>query len=284
MALQLDTLRRTALILVFAGLLWNLVEAGVGLWAGVQAGSVALLAFGLDSIVELFAGGVLVWRLRADQNGHNEDAAEKSAQRLLGLTFFLLAAYIALHSGANLLGWIPEPEPSIAGVAIVIASAVVMSGLYIGKMRIATRMQSWSLRAEAMETLFCDIQDLTILVGLALNAMLSWWWADPVSSWILIPFLINEGRENFSSHDHDHEEHAPRVCFCPNCFYGLPQVPSRMLRSVVCEYAVVQLNGRNLKRSSKLKTFRAFQSPRSTQSVMYVCVITSHTWPFSHSK
>ena len=227
MTTRLDTLRRTALILVIAGLLWNLVEAGVGLWTGLQTGSVALLAFGLDSIVELLAGGILVWRLRAEQGGHEEEAAERRAQKLLGLTFFLLAAYVALHSGANLLGWLPKPEPSIAGVAIVIASAVVMSGLYIGKMRIATQMQSWSLRAEAMETLFCDIQDLTILIGLALNALLSWWWADPVSSWILIPFLINEGRENFSSHDHhhdehdEHEHHTPRVCFCPNCLYGL---------------------------------------------------------------
>ena len=227
MALQLDTLRRIALILVFAGLLWNLVEAGVGFWAGAQAGSVALLAFGFDSIVELLAGGILIWRLRADQNVHDEGAAERKAQRLLGLTFYLLAAYVALHSGANLLGWLPQPEPSIAGVAIVIASAIVMSGLYIGKMRIAIRMQSWSLRAEAMETLFCDIQDLTILIGLALNALLSWWWADPVSSWILIPFLINEGRENLSGHDHhDHdddelEHHARRVCFCPSCLYGL---------------------------------------------------------------
>ena len=207
MTTRLDTLRRTALILVIAGLLWNLVEAGVGLWAGLQTGSVALLAFGLDSIAELLAGGILVWRLRAEQGGHEEEAAERRAQKLLGLTFFLLAAYVALHSGANLLGWLPEPEPSIAGVAIVIASAVVMSGLYIGKMRIATQMQSWSLRAEAMETLFCDIQDLTILIGLALNALLSWWWADPVSSWILIPFLINEGRENLSGHDHHHDEH-----------------------------------------------------------------------------
>ena len=84
MALELDALRRTALILVIAGLLWNLVEAGVSLWAGVHAGSVALLAFGLDSIVELFAGGVLVWRLRGEWEGLEEEAAERRAQRLLG--------------------------------------------------------------------------------------------------------------------------------------------------------------------------------------------------------
>ena len=101
MVLELDALRRTALILVIAGLLWNLVEAGVSLWAGVHAGSVALLAFGLDSIVELFAGGILVWRLRGEQEGLEEEAAERRAQKLLGLSFFLLAAYIALHSGGK---------------------------------------------------------------------------------------------------------------------------------------------------------------------------------------
>ena len=230
MALQLDALRRTALILVLAGLLWSLVEAGVSLWAGVQAGSVALLAFGLDSIVELLAGGVLVWRLRGEWKGLEEEAAERRAQRLLGLSFFLLAAYIALHSGANLLGWLPEPQPSLVGVGIVVASAVVMSGLYVGKMRIATRMQSRSLRAEAMESLFCDIQDLTILVGLGFNALFSWWWADPVSALVLIPFFVKEGFENYSGHEEEHEDHAPQVCFCRSCFYGL-----RRCRAVCCK-------------------------------------------------
>ncbi len=225
-----DTLRRTALILVLAGLLWNLVEAGVSLWAGVQAGSVAILAFGLDSIVELLAGGVLVWRLRTEGDEMEAEAAERRAQRLLGLSFFLLAVYVVLHSGANLLGWLPEPQPSLVGVGIVVASAVVMAGLYVGKMRIATRMQSRSLRAEAMESLFCDLQDLTILVGLGLNSLFSWWWADPVSALVLVPFFVKEGRENFSGHGEEHEDHEPRVCFCGSCFYGL-----RICRAVCCQ-------------------------------------------------
>ena len=226
MALESDTLRRTALLLVLAGLLWNLVEAVVAFWAGVQAGSVAILAFGLDSIVELLAGGVLVWRLRTDQDEEEAEAAERRAQRLVGFTFFLLAFYVVLHSGANLLGWLPEPQPSLAGVGIVVASAVVMAVLYVGKMRIATRMQSRALRAEAMESLFCDLQDLTILVGLGLNTLFSWWWADPVAALVLVPFFIKEGRENLSGHHHgdEHEEHedsAPRVCFCSSCFFGV---------------------------------------------------------------
>ena len=226
MALESDALRRTALLLVLAGLAWNLVEAVVAFWAGVQAGSVAILAFGLDSIVELLAGGVLVWRLRTERDEEEAEAAERRAQRLVGLTFFLLAAYVFLHSGANLLGWLPEPQPSLAGIVIVVASAVVMAVLYVAKMRIASRMQSKALRAEAMESLFCDLQDLTILVGLALNTLFSWWWADPVSALILVPFFIKEGRENFAGHSHgdeheEHEDYAPRVCFCRSCLFGV---------------------------------------------------------------
>ena len=230
MMLESDALRRTALMLVFTGLLWNLVEAVVALWVGIQDGSVALLAFGLDSIVELFAGGVLVWRLKTERDESDAEAAEIRAQRLVGLSFFFLAAYIVLHSGANLLGWLPEPQPSLVGVVIVVASAVVMSVLYVAKMRIATRMQSRSLRAEAMESLFCDLQDLTILVGLGLNSLFSWWWADPVSALFLVPFFIKEGRENFSGHDEEDEEPGPQVCFCGSCFYGL-----RICRAACCQ-------------------------------------------------
>ena len=228
--IQTDGLRRTALIMVWAGLFWNLAEAGVSFWAGIQAGSVALLAFGLDSIVELLAGGILVWRLTGEREELEEQSAERSARRLVGLSFFLLAAYIVIHSAANLLGWLPEPQPSLAGVVIVVASAVVMSGLYVGKMRIAAKMQSRSLRAEAVESLFCDLQDLTILVGLGLNALLSWWWADLVAALILVPFLIKEGKENFSYDEEEHEDHEHQVCFCLGCFYGI-----RTCRAACCE-------------------------------------------------
>ena len=234
--LESAILRRTALILVLAGLLWNLVEAGISLWAGVQAGSVAMLAFGLDSIVELLAGGVLVWRLRWEGDELEAEAAERRAQRLLGISFFLLAGYIVLHSGTNLLGWFPEPQPSLVGVGIVVASTFVMAILYVGKMRIATRMQSRSLRAEAMESLFCDLQDLTILVGLGLNSLFSWWWADPVSALFLVPFFVKEGWENLSDHGEEHEDHEHRVCFCRSCFYGL-----RTCRSACCQASPLKM-------------------------------------------
>ncbi len=222
---EFHSLRRAALIVVVIGLLWNMVEAGVSLWAGAEAGSVAMLAFGLDSLVELFAGGILVWRLSAGPDDSESEVAERRAQRLVGISFFLLAIYVVLHSGSNLLGWLPEAEPSLIGVAIVASSAVVMTVLYVAKMRIATRMQSRSLRAEALESLFCDLQDLTILVGLGLNALFAWWWADPAAVLLLVPFFVKEGFENFLGHEEEGEEGSPHVCLCRMCFYGLRICP-----------------------------------------------------------
>ena len=240
-----DTLRRTALILVWVGLVWNLAEAGVAFWAGVRADSVVLIAFGADSVIELFAGGVLVWRLTREHSDHDDEDAESMARRLVGITFFVLAAYVAVHSMVSLIGVLPRPEPSLIGVVLAVASAVVMSILYVAKMRVAARMQSRALRAEAVESLFCDLQDLAALIGLGFNVWLAWWWADPVASLILVPFFIKEGRENFlGEHDHEHghghDEHdepehdepervAARVCFCLNCFFGLA-----MCRAACC--------------------------------------------------
>lgn len=200
----LDRLRRTGLLLVWVGLLWNLVEAGVALWSGVKASSGALLGFGLDSLIELFAGSVLIWHLSREWKGEEENrASEERAHRLLGVTFFLLAAFILAQSIAILLGWLPQPDESITGIVLVVVSAVLMFGLYAGKTRIARSLGSRALRAEAVESLICDIQDLTLLVGLGLNAVVGWWWADPIAALLLIPWLVKEGREAFSEGD-DH--------------------------------------------------------------------------------
>ena len=229
--LETESLRRASLVLVTATLAWNVLEIVISLWSGLEAGSVSLLAFGLDSIIELFAGGVLVWRLLATGEGETEEAAERRARKLVALSFFFLAAYIVLHSGVSLAGWLPEPRPSLVGVALVVASAVVMSGLYVAKMRIAVRIQSRALRAESLESLFCDLQDVAILVGLGLNGLLAWWWADPLAALVIVPLLIKEGLENLSGEEHgqeEDEEHghegrslAPRICFCLECFFGL---------------------------------------------------------------
>ena len=190
-------LRRRALVLVWAGESWNLLEMAVALWAGIAASSVALIAFGLDSIVELFAGAVLIRHLSHEWRGSESIGRERKALRLVGVTFFLLAVFIVFQSTATLSGRLPEPRGSLLGISLVIASAAVMSLLYLAKMPIAKKLGSSALRAEAIESLVCDLQDLTVLIGLGLNAWLGWWWADPVAALALIPFLIKEGREAF---------------------------------------------------------------------------------------
>ena len=185
--------------MVWAGESWNLLEMAVALWAGIAASSVALIAFGLDSIVELFAGAVLIRHLSQEWKGSENVRRERKALRLVGVTFFLLAVFIVFQSAATLSGWLPEPRGSLLGISLVIASAAVMFLLYLGKMPIAKKLRSIALRAEAIESLVCDLQDLTVLVGLGLNAWLGWWWADPVAALALIPFLIKEGREAFGN-------------------------------------------------------------------------------------
>ncbi len=189
-----DALRRRALLLVWIGEAWNGLEAGVALWSAFNTGSVALMAFGLDSLIEIFAGLVLIWRLGREWK-QEEEAAERRALKLVGITFFLLVAYILGQSLTTLIGWSPEPRESLIGITLVIASAFLMTVLFWAKSRIAKRLGSRALRAEAIESLMCDLQDLTVLLGLGLNALLGWWWADPVAALALIPFLLKEGWE-----------------------------------------------------------------------------------------
>jgi divalent metal cation (Fe/Co/Zn/Cd) transporter len=199
-----DAFRRRALALVWAGEIWNLGEAAVALWSGLEAGSVALLAFAFDSLIELFVGGVLIWRLGREWSGREEEAAaERRALKLAGLTFFLLSAWILVQAAGTLAGWFQEPDESLVGIGLVMASAVVMTLLYVGKMDVARKLASRALRAEAIESLVCDLQDLTLLLGLGLNAVLGWWWADPVAALGLIPFLAKEGWEAWQGEDED---------------------------------------------------------------------------------
>jgi divalent metal cation (Fe/Co/Zn/Cd) transporter len=192
--IERKALQRRALILVWVGFVWNIVEAGVALWSAFIAGSVALFAFGLDSLVEIFAGALLIWRLGIEESRQGEKA-EIKALKLVGVTFFVLAGYVAFQSLATLTGFLVEPQESLVGIVLVIVSAVVMTTLFLEKSRIAKKLGSRALRAEAVESLMCDLQDLTLLFGLGLNALLGWWWADPVAALAVIPFLLKEGWE-----------------------------------------------------------------------------------------
>ena len=195
-------LRRKGLLLVWIGEGWNAGEAVAAFAFAWLSASFALLAFGFDSIVELFAGIVLIWRLRGEWTGHEEAAAERRALKLVGITFFVLTFYIAVQATATLLGYSARPDPSLPGIILVITSAVVMTLLYVWKSDVAKRLGSRALRAEAVESLVCDVQDLTILAGLGLNALWGWWWADPVAALALIPLLLKEGWEAVSGKEH----------------------------------------------------------------------------------
>ena len=198
-----DVLRQKGLRLVWIGEGWNAMEVVAALVFAWLSASFALLAFGLDSIVELFAGIVLIWRLRGEWTGREEANAERRALKLVGITFFLLAIYITVQATATLLGYFARPSPSIPGIVLVIASAIVMTLLFVWKSEIARRLGSRALRAEAVESLVCDVQDLTVLAGLGLNALWGWWWADPLAALALVPLLVKEGREALFGDEHE---------------------------------------------------------------------------------
>ena len=195
LALKTRSLRNKALLLVWIGEVWNIFEAAVALWSALVASSVALFAFGIDSLIEIFAGAVLLWRFYAEKK--SESSTEKKALKMIGATFFLLSAVILFQSIATLLGYLSRPQESFVGILLVISSAVLMTVLFVFKSSIAKKLKSRALRAEAYESLICDLQDVIVLFGLGLNTLFSWWWADPLMAIALIPFLIKEGLESF---------------------------------------------------------------------------------------
>jgi len=195
LTLKTNSLRKEAIILVWIGEIWNIFEASVALWAALLSSSVALLAFGLDSLIELFAGAVLIWRFSKEAS--DESSTERKALRLVGVTFFLLSGFILLQSSATLFGYSGEPQQSLPGVLITVSSAVLMTILFVFKKSIAQKLSSRALRAEAYESLMCDLKDLFVVAGLGLNILLGWWWADPIMALALVPLLVREGLESF---------------------------------------------------------------------------------------
>lgn len=186
--------RRQAIRLEYFTVAWNLIEAGVALTAGVLAASIALVGFGLDSIIETVSGLTLLWRLK--QRGDFEAEAESRALRIVGLTFFALAAYVSYESVINL--WRREqPGESLVGIVLAAVSLVVMPLLGRAKRRVARRLNSRALAADGMETYLCSYLSFTLLLGLGLNAWVGWWWADPVAALAMVAFMIREGVEAF---------------------------------------------------------------------------------------
>lgn len=170
---------------------WNVVEGVVSVGAGAIAGSPSLLGFGIDSFIESLSGGVLLWRLA---DGDEGEARERLALRLVGVSFFLLAAYVAFESIRDLaLG--DAPGKSVVGIAIATASLVVMPVLARAKRRVASALGSRALEADSRQTDLCAWLSAIVLGGLALNAAFGWWWADPVAGLVMAPIVAREGWE-----------------------------------------------------------------------------------------
>ena len=179
-------------------LLWNVLEGIVAVAAGTVSGSVALIGFGVDSFVETASAAVVGWRLRAELRGGSAEAGERFepvASRIAGTLLLVLSAYIVIDAGRRLLGFGGEARESLLGIALTSVSLVVMPFLGWAKLRTATALQSRALRADAYETIACAWLSLTTLVGLVLNALFGWWWADPLAALCLVPLIVREGLE-----------------------------------------------------------------------------------------
>ncbi len=168
---------------------WNTVEAAVAITAGIGASSVALIGFGLDSIVEVSAAGVVLWQFV----GVPEDR-ERLTLRLIGASFFALAAYVTVIA-INDLASGAEPDASTVGIVLTAVSIVVMPALARVKARAGREMGSRTITADSRQTRLCAYLSISTLAGLATNAAFGWWWADPIAALVIAVIAVTEGRE-----------------------------------------------------------------------------------------
>jgi divalent metal cation (Fe/Co/Zn/Cd) transporter len=183
---------------------WNIAEGVIAVTAAVLAGSVALLGFGIDSFIESTSGVIMLWRLYAERRpGHDDarlDAIEHRARKLVALSLFLLAAFIAVDAAQTL--WLAEqPAFSAVGVGLTGVSLVVMMWLARAKRRVARALGSQAMAADAFQTTACWWLSLAALVGIALNGALGWWWADPAAALVIAGLIVKEGREAWRGED-----------------------------------------------------------------------------------
>ena len=186
---------RIGLWLEYGTIGWNIGEAALTIGLGIAAGSLALIGFGADSIIEVFASSVIVWHLRP---GHEEDSPERTALalRLVGIAFALLATALATFAIRDLVTG-RRPDESLWGAIYLVSAAVVMLGLGWFKHRIARRIESAPLASEATLTVLDGFLAAGTAAGLGLNIMFGWWWADPLTALVVAVICLSEARENF---------------------------------------------------------------------------------------
>jgi divalent metal cation (Fe/Co/Zn/Cd) transporter len=173
---------------------YNSLEGLVAIVAGLMAGSIALVGFGFDSLIEVTSGAALVWRLHSDADEARRERFEAIALRIVGVCFLLLAAYVSYDSLKSLI-WQEHPRESIPGIVLAIASLIVMPLLVRAKRKVARAINSAALMADSKQTELCTYLSAILIGGLVLNALLGWWWADPVAALIMVPIIVQEGIE-----------------------------------------------------------------------------------------
>ena len=193
--------RRAALVrrvrlLAWGGNAWHVIEFGVALSAGIAASSIALIGFGADSLIEALAGLVIIWRFSGGRG--SSEQAERSAQRLIAATYFVLAAYIGIESIRDLIGG-QHPQTSWIGVGLAAFTAPTMPLLATAKRRLGRKLNSRATVHEAQQNQICAYLSVALLVGLLLNALAGWWWADPAAALVIGAVALNEGIESCRS-------------------------------------------------------------------------------------
>jgi divalent metal cation (Fe/Co/Zn/Cd) transporter len=187
-------LERRARLLAWAGNGWHVIEFGIALSAGIAAGSVALVAFGIDSAIELAAGLTIVWRFTGSRLG--SPWSERRAQQLIALSYFLLAAYVAVESTRDLLGG-DEPAASWVGIGLAAVTAPTMPLLARAKRRVGHALGSAATVGEGGQNMICAYLSVALLVGLLANALAGWWWADPAAALVIGALAAREGIESW---------------------------------------------------------------------------------------
>lgn len=192
---------RRGLLLNYATIAYNCVEALVALVSGFLAGSVALVSFGFDSVIEVTASGAGQWRLRSDADPARRARVERVSHRIIGWSFVALALYV-LIDGAETLWRREHPRPAMTGLVLLCLSVIVMPLLARLKKRVAIELGSRAMVAESAQTSLCAWLSVIALAGVGLNAWLGWWWADPIAALAMVPIIAREGVEGIRGEAH----------------------------------------------------------------------------------
>ena len=187
-------LERRARLLAWGGNAWHLIEFAIALGAGIAAGSVALVAFGVDSLIEVAAGMTIVWRFTGTRLA--SATSERSAQRVIALSYFVLAAYVAVESLRDLVGG-HEPGASWVGIGLAAVTAPTMPLLARAKRKVGHALGSAATVGEGGQNMICAYLSIALLVGLLANATLGWWWADPSAALVIGAVALREGVESW---------------------------------------------------------------------------------------